>query len=753
MKKLKLVTLTAAFFLMAILWGDTHSESAAADSGQQADTFVSTSDDTPLKYNRLVHETSPYLLQHATNPVDWYPWGREAFKKAKKENKPIFLSIGYSTCHWCHVMAHESFADAEVAALLNRYFVSVKVDREERPDIDSVYMTVTQALTGSGGWPMTVILTPDKEPFFAGTYFPKSARWGRPGLMDLLPKVAQLWENDQDKVLASARQITETLARISSPSLGGPPGPEFPAEAQKELEKQYDAQQGGFGTAPKFPTPHKLSFLLRRYHHSGDPQLLAMVETTLIRMRLGGIFDHVGFGFHRYSTDVNWRVPHFEKMLYDQALLAIVYTEAYQVTGKSVYARTAREILAYVLRDMTSAEGGFYSAEDADSEGVEGKFYLWSTAEIEGVIGPKEAAWFKQLFNLRPEGNFEDQAGHTAKGNILYLQKPLSASAADRGLSEDELYERLEAGRRKLYTYREKRVHPFKDDKILTDWNGLMIAALAKAGTVFSEPAYTDAAAKATDFILGQLRDDRGRLLKRYCRGKAGLDAHLNDYAFMVWGLLELYEATFDTGYLKEAIRLNDLMLMHFWDQQHGGLYLMADDSEQLLVRNKEHYDGAIPAGNSVAALNLLRLGHITGNNTYSARSEAIAKAFSVPVARGPAGHAQHMIALEFAFKPSYEVVIAGGRARQDTRAMLAALRKPFIPGKIVIFRPDDPQDADRIVNIAPYSRHMLPRNGKATAYVCQDFVCQLPTTSIEQMLENLHPQADSQNQPPATAG
>jgi len=753
MKKLKLATLTAAFSLMAILLGDAHGESAAADSGQQTGTSVLIPGDTPVKHNRLINESSPYLLQHATNPVDWYPWGREAFEKAKKENKPIFLSIGYSTCHWCHVMEHESFADKEVAALLNRYFVSVKVDREERPDIDSVYMTVTQALTGSGGWPMTVILTPDKEPFFAGTYFPKSARWGRPGLMDLLPKVAQLWENDRDKVLASARQITETLVRITSPSPGEPPGPEIPVEAQKELEQQYDAQQGGFGTAPKFPTPHKLSFLLRRYYHSGDSQLLAMVETTLTRMRLGGIFDHVGFGFHRYSTDANWRLPHFEKMLYDQALLAMVYAEAYQVTGKPVYARTVREILAYVLRDMTSAEGGFYSAEDADSEGVEGKFYLWSTAEIEGILGSKEAAWFKQLFNLQPQGNFEDQTGHAAKGNIFYLQKPLSASAADMGLSEEELNERLEAGRQKLFTYREKRIHPFKDDKILTDWNGLMIAALAKAAVALNEPAYSNAATKATDFILRKLRDDRGRLLKRYRNGKAGLDAHLNDYAFMVWGLLELYEATFDTDHLKEAIRLNDLMLLYFWDQNNGGLYLTADDSEKLLVRNKEHYDGAIPAGNSVATLNLLRLSHITGNRSYAARSEAIAKAFSAPVARVPAGHAQLMIALEFAFESSYEVVIAGERERRDTQAMLAALREPFIPGKTIILRPNDPREADRIVQIAPYSLNMLPKNGIATAYVCQEFVCQLPTTSIKQMLENLKPSADSQSQPSATAG
>ena len=706
---------------------------AAADSNKKTA-------EAKIKYNRLINESSPYLLQHATNPVDWYPWGKDAFEKARRENKPIFLSIGYSTCHWCHVMEHESFSDEEVAALLNKYFVSIKVDREERPDIDQVYMAVTQTMTGRGGWPNTVFLTPDKKPFFAGTYFPKETRWGLPGLMELLPKVAAIWQNDRENVLKSAQQITDLLAAKDKPNPGNSPDKSLLDKTRNLLADVYDPEYGGFGQAPKFPTPHILTFLLRRYHHNEDTQALAMVEKTLTRMRLGGIYDHIGFGFHRYSTDGQWLVPHFEKMLYDQALLAMAYTEAYQATGKKFYARTVREILAYILRDMTSNEGGFYSAEDADSERVEGKFYLWTLPQIQKILGKKETETFKKIYTLEANGNFTSREEAQAAGsNILHLKKALPDLAGELGVPEKQLHRRLEINREKLFKVRNKRVHPFKDDKILTDWNGLMIAALARAGQVLNEPRYTADAVRAADFIMLRLRDNNGRLVKRYRKGTAGLPAHLDDYAFVVWGFLELYEATLKATYLQEAIRLNDQMIKHFWDQQSGGLFMTADDSEKLLIRNKEIYDGAIPSGNSVAALNLLRLGHITGREDYLKKAEEISRAFSESVNRYPAGHAHLMMALDYALNPNYEVVIVGRPAAKDTRAMLLALRRPFLPGKVVLLRPADKKAAAEIIRMAPYTEFMVSKDGRATAYVCTNFVCKLPTTDISQMLANLH--------------
>ena len=724
-----LMLLYVAWILVSLQVSITH---AGAESAKKSSA-------KSVKHNRLINESSPYLLQHATNPVDWYPWGKEAFEKAKKENKPIFLSIGYSTCHWCHVMEHESFADEEVAVLLNKYFVAVKVDREERPDIDQVYMAVTQTMTGRGGWPNNVFLTPDKKPFFAGTYFPKLNRWGLPGLMEILPKVAEIWQNDRENVQKSAEQITDLLAGRGNPNPGDALDQSILDKTRNLLAEMYDPQYGGFGQAPKFPTPHMLAFLLRRYHHNEDAQALAMVEKTLTRMRFGGIHDHIGFGFHRYSTDGQWLVPHFEKMLYDQALLAMAYTETYQATGKELYARTVREIFAYILRDMTSKEGGFYSAEDADSEGVEGKFYLWTLPQIQEIIGKNETEIFKKIYNLEDTGNFKSQeAEQTAGSNILHLKKTLPDSAAELGVPEKQLLQRLEKNREQLFRIRKKRVHPFKDDKILTDWNGLMIAALAKAGLVLDEPRYTSAAVKAADFIMRKLRDKNGRLLKRYRKGNAGLPAHLNDYAFVVWGLLELYQAGFKTIYLQEAIRLNDQMIKHFWDPQSGGLFMTADDGEKLLIRNKEIYDGAIPSGNSVAALNLLRLGHMTGRQDYLQKAESIGKAFSGSVNRYPPGHTHLMVAVEYALYPNYEVVIAGKPGAKDTRAMLTALRQPFLPGKIVLLRPADKKEAAEIIRMAPYTEFMVPKNGRATAYVCTEFVCKLPTTEISQMLANL---------------
>ena len=739
---------TIRIFIIAItMFGTTllfpAANSASSEPGTQAPSKLKEN------YNRLINESSPYLLQHATNPIDWFPWGAEAFDKAKREDKLVFLSIGYSTCHWCHVMAHESFADKEVADLLNKDFISVKVDREERPDIDQVYMSVTQALTGSGGWPMTIFMTPDKKPFYAGTYFPKNRRWGRPGLMELLPKIAELWHNERQKVNDSADRITRHVVGLGVGRSGANLDRQILEQAQAFFVRAYDSDHGGFGQSPKFPTPHQLSFLLRRYHHTQNQQTLAMVEKTLIRMRQGGIYDQLGFGFHRYSTDAQWLVPHFEKMLYDQALLIMAYTEAFQATEKPFYAGVAEEIITYILRDMTSAEGGFFSAEDADSEGIEGKFYLWTPREIQKVLGEKEAALFVKIFNLKAGGNFEEaDPGHDIDQNILHLKKSLPQLSEELGISVDQLHRQVEAARLKLFHARKKRIHPFKDDKILTDWNGLMIAALAKAGSVLDNRKYTKAAAKAAHFILQNLTDPNGRLLKRYRKSKAGLPAHLNDYTFMVWGLLELYQATFEVKYLKDAIELNQQMLARFWDEQNGGLYMTADDSEKLLVRSKVIYDGAIPSGNSVAVFNLLRLGHMTGKLEYLTKAEHIIKSFSAEIAVHPAGHCQLMVALEFALNPNYEVVIVGNPQSKDTISMLAALGKPFLPEKIVLFRPMDTQAANDITAVAPFTQSMTAKNGQATAYVCQEFACKLPTTSIHQMLENLRQNQNIDSRP-----
>jgi uncharacterized protein YyaL (SSP411 family) len=557
--------------------------------------------------------------------------------------------------------------------------------------------------------------------------------------MDLLPRIVDVWQNDRENVLKNADQITDLLIRLSNRKPGEVPDAQILASAQNRLIEIYDPEFGGFGKAPKFPTPHILTFLLRQYHLAGEKQLLAMVEKTLRKMRLGGIYDQVGFGFHRYSTDSQWLVPHFEKMLYDQALLAIAYVEAYQVTGNSFYARTAREIFTYVLRDMTDTGGGFYSAEDADSEGVEGKFYLWSLAQIQRILTQSDAQLYQRIFNITVDGNFASPEHESANGNnIPYRKKPLSEISKDLKIPQADLQIRWEGIRQKLFQARKNRIHPFKDDKILTDWNGLMIAALARAGKVFDDPRYTRAAHRAADFVLNRLRDDNGQLLKRYRQGKAGVAAQLSDYAFVIWGFLELYENTYETKFLKEAIRLNDLMLAHFWDHQNGGFFMTAEEGETILVRQKDVYDGAIPSGNSVALLNLLRLSRMTGNKVYAAKAEKIVKAFAADIEGYPAGHTQFMAGLNFALNLKYEIVIVGKAAAKDTLDMLAAIRRPFLPQTVVLFLPTDHTAASEINKLAPFTRTMKALNKGATAYVCQDFVCKLPTNSIEQMLANL---------------
>ncbi|MGH8004236.1 MAG: thioredoxin domain-containing protein [Limisphaerales bacterium] len=688
------------------------------------------------KYNLLVFEKSPYLLQHAGNPVDWYPWGEEAFEKARKEDKPIFLSIGYSTCHWCHVMEKESFEDTAVARLLNADFVSIKVDREERPDVDNIYMTASQVMTRGGGWPLTIVMMPDKKPFFAATYIPKEPRFGRPGMVDVIPRLAEVWKTRRSEVSQSAEQITSTLQNVSSARPGQDLSRSTLDEAYKRLESIFDSQNAGFGSAPKFPTPHQYSFLLRYYARTGNQRALEITEKSLAAMRRGGICDQVGFGFHRYSTDPRWFLPHFEKMLYDQALLATAYLETYQATGKEEYARTAREIFAYVLRDMTSPEGSFYSAEDADSEGEEGKFYLWTVEELQQVLGPDEAQFAARLMNATPSGNHRElETGRSS--NILHLSKPWDQLARDFGVSEQALRTRWQTALQKLFAERKKRVHPHKDDKILTDWNGLMIAAFARGAQVLDEPQYALAAKRAADFVLKTLRDGRGRLLKRYRDGEAALDGQLDDYAFMVWGLIELYEASFEVRFLEEALKLNEAMLTHFWDKQNGGFYFQPDDGEKQIVRTREISDGALPSGNSVAALNLLRLARMTGQTELEQLASKLMQSFAGDIGRSPANFTMLLTALNFALGPSFEVVIAGRPEAADTRRMLAALRKPFLPNKVVLFRPEDSKEPS-IVKLADFVRGQSALGGKATAYVCQNFVCRQPSTDLSQMVQAL---------------
>ena len=690
--------------------------------------------------NRLIKEKSPYLLQHAYNPVDWYPWGDEAFSLAKREDKPIFLSIGYSTCHWCHVMERESFEDEEVARLMNETFVSIKVDREERPDIDHIYMTVCQMMTGGGGWPLNIIMTPDKKPFFAGTYFPKESLYGRIGMMDLAPRIKQLWSTSRSEVLEASQKVVSALKQMPDDAPGSSLSVNDLSLASSQLAQRFDPHKGGFSQAPKFPTPHNMLFLLRHARRNSDKKVLSMVEKTLDNMRLGGIYDHVGFGFHRYSTDSEWLVPHFEKMLYDQAMIAMTFIEAWQVSGKSEYRKTVEEIFEYVIRDMTSPLGGFYSAEDADSEGVEGKFYVWSLDELLKVLNTGEAKIACKIFGVKPEGNFkEESTGHLTGDNILHLDRSLSQSASELGMSLEQLEENLQEIRKKLFVEREKRIHPYKDDKILTDWNGLMIAALARASSAFGEPVYAQAAKRAADFILQEMRDNTGRLLHRFRDGEAGLPAHVDDYAFMIWGLIDLYEATFEIDYLKEALQLNQDFIERFWDETVGGFYFTASDSEETLLRKKELYDGATPSGNSVAALNLLRLSRMTGNIDLESKANMILKAFSGIVGKFPSGYTQLLMAVDFAAGPSCEIVMVGEKGSPELLEYKHQIQKPFIPNKVIVFKPAGPAAQSAITEIAPYTKDHGAKTGETTVYVCRNYHCELPSTDVATILELLN--------------
>ena len=605
---------------------------------------------TERKSNRLIHEKSPYLLQHAYNPVDWYPWSEEAFEKAKAVDKPVFVSIGYSSCHWCHVMEKECFDDDEVAELMNRTFISIKVDREERPDLDSAYMAVCQAMGRSCGWPLNVIMTPDKNPFFAASYIPKNSSLGMVGMVDLIPQIEDIWKKRRSNLEKLGIDIKSRLKNLERRSVGEELGKDVLDDAYEELALSFDEQNSGFGGAPKFPTPHRLLFLLRYWSRTKEKPALTMVEKTLRAMRLGGIFDQVGFGFHRYSTDEEWLVPHFEKMLYDQALLALAYTEAFQAIGAGKFKVTAKEVLEYVLRDLTSPEGGFYAAEDADSEGEEGKFYVWTEKQIREALPHSDADLAVRLFGVEASGNYGEALRKRNGANILHLAEPLEQVAAELRLTLDQLILKLGKIQNLLFKAREKRVHPAKDDKILVDWNGLMIAALARASNVFGDPRYLQAAVKAADFILEKMRDENGTLYHRYAKGEKAIDGFLDDYAFLVWGLLEVHEASFEETYLQAAVELAKMMTKRFWDAENGGFYFTAETAENAVPRRKEAYDGALPSGNSVALLNLLRLAQLTGDPKQKELAGQLVKVFSEDVKRASAAHAFMLVGVGQSF-------------------------------------------------------------------------------------------------------
>ncbi|MFO7525010.1 MAG: thioredoxin domain-containing protein [Ignavibacteriaceae bacterium] len=681
--------------------------------------------------NKLINEKSPYLIQHSHNPVDWYPWGDEAFEKAKKENKPIFLSIGYSTCHWCHVMEKESFEDKEVAALLNNTFVSIKVDREERPDIDGIYMSVCQMMTGGGGWPLTIIMTPDKKPFFSGTYFPKRQKFNRIGMMELIPRIKEVWVNKRDDIYKSADEIVDALKKSAASTEKAALSSEVFDRAFESYKQRFDSVHGGFGNAPKFPSPHNLMFLLRYYYRTKNDSALKMVTDTLTQMRLGGIYDQIGFGFARYSTDSEWLVPHFEKMLYDQAMMSMAYTEAYQITKNELFRQTSEEILEYVLRDMTHAEGGFFSAEDADSEGEEGKFYLWTIEEIKDTL-KDDAEFFIKLFNIEDDGNWVDESKGMMTGtNILHLKDTVENLQKDDQFKKTDLKEFIRRTRKILFNVREKRTHPHKDDKVLTDWNGLMISAFCKASGAFDNSDNKFAAEKAMSFIFTKLRTNDGSLIHRFRDGEAGLPAHLDDYTFIIQALLDLFELTFKTEYLKNAIMLQDILSDHYLDKINGGFFFTADNGEELISRQKELYDGAYPSGNSVMLLNLARLAKLTTRQEYDVVLEKMINHFSGQVSNYPSIFSQFLTGLDFIMNKSYEIIIAGPEKSEVVIDANKKIHNAFLPNKIFIYN----NTKDEVLQLIPYLQANKAIDNKLTIYVCENYKCNLPVHTIEEAL------------------
>ena len=667
--------------------------------------------------NALINETSPYLLQHTHNPVFWYPWGEEALSKAKSEDKPILLSIGYSSCHWCHVMERESFENVEIARLMNENFINIKVDREERPDLDAIYMAVVQMVTGGGGWPMTVFLTPAQEPFFCGTYFPPEGAGGRPGFRQVILEVAKAYRERRKDVALNGETIRRELGKLNRmPESGDGISSSFLEEAVSGIVSGYDARHGGFGQAPKFPPSMALSYLMRIYFRTGDSRLFDIVRNTLIHMAHGGIYDQLGGGFHRYSVDAEWLVPHFEKMLYDNALLSRVYLDAYLLSGQGFYRRIAEETLHYVLREMTSPEGGFYSSQDADSEGKEGAFFVWSQGEVQAALG-EDADAFCRYFDVRTEGNFEG-------ANILNI--PRSGDVVSRlcGISEERLLEIVQRGKQVLFEARGKRVKPSRDDKILTAWNGLMLRSFAEAAVALGSEAYRDAAVRNARFLMSRLCGE-GRLFRCFKDGRARFNGYLEDYAYLIDGLLSLYEAVFDSRWVSEAESLAGVMVDQFWDHDEDGFYFTARDHEPLIHRPKEFFDHAIPSGNSVAALALLKLWKLTGNERWMRYPRAVFNRMSEMMRRQPSAFAYLLCAADFYCGRTREIAIVGDPESEDTRRVLQEVFGRYLPNKVVSCG----LNSDLFL-----LKGKKQIDGQPTAYVCEDFTCKAPVNSLEDL-------------------
>ncbi len=694
--------------------------------------------------NALINEKSPYLQQHAHNPVEWLPWGEAAFRKAREEDKPIFLSVGYSTCHWCHVMERESFENADIADLLNKYYVPVKVDREERPDVDRIYMLFVQATTGSGGWPMSVWLTPRLEPFFGGTYFPPDARWGHPGFKQVLERIAEAWRTDRQSIVQSGTEVLEQLKQHSGPeAVRGALDPALLDSAYFTFRREFDSRHGGFGGAPKFPRISVHNFLLRYYSRTGNVEAADMVFATLNAMGRGGIRDHLGGGFHRYAVDEQWFVPHFEKMLYDQAQIAASYLDAFQISNDSFYAGAARETLECVLRDMTHPDGAFYSAEDADSVvdpafpnvKSEGAYYLWTAREIEEALSGPARDWFCWQYGIEENGNVRNHAHGDFMGkNILYLAHLESETAEHFGRPLEEVRASLAQARHALFESRcRSRVRPHLDDKVLSAWNGMMISAFARGAQALGDPRYLAAARGAAEFILARMRDANGDLFRRFREGESAIPGMLDDYAFFVQGLLDLYEAGFEARHLEAAIDLAQRMVARFEDRAAGGFYTTSAAAESLVLRLKDDYDGAEPSGNSIAILDLLRLSRITGGAAYREIAERALSAFAARMNRVPAALPQTLAALEYAQARPTQIVIAGSRGSADAEALLAEVNRRYLPNKVLMLAGDE--DArSALARHAPEVAGMHPVNGAAAAYVCENFACRMPVTSAAEL-------------------
>jgi uncharacterized protein YyaL (SSP411 family) len=697
--------------------------------------------------NHLSSEKSPYLLQHAENPVDWFPWGKEALEKSKNENKPILLSIGYSTCHWCHVMAHESFEDETIAKKINSYFVPIKVDREERPDIDQVYMASVLAMTGQGGWPLTVFLTPDQKPFFGGTYFPPYAKWGSPGFGDVLESIHQAWSTRREDIIESSQNLTNILKERKEQTSQGPLREDILDQAFLQFEGMFDKTYGGFGHQPKFPSSHNLSFLLRYWFRTHNQNALNMVIKTLDHMACGGIFDHLGGGFHRYSTDETWQIPHFEKMLYDQAMLISTYTEGFQITQKKEYENIVRKSCDYVLRDMQYREGGFFSAEDADSldpyendskHAKEGAFYLWQKTHIEEILGDA-APIFIYFYDIKKEGNARlDPHQEFSHRNVLSQEHSLEDTAKFFKKDIQEVAQILEDGQKKLLSERSKRKRPHLDDKILTDWNGMTISALCQAGSVLNEKRYIDAAKKAANFILEKLVRD-GRLLHRFRDHEADILGTLDDYVFFMNGLLDLYEATFDIKYLKEANQFKDDMFRLFEDESQGGFFFTAHDSEALIVRQKEIYDGAIPSGNSIVLWVLMRFFHMSFDELYIEKIKKSLRAFSRDVSTHPSGYAQFLSGFDYFLGPSTEIVIAQKKSDPHLKDFLNVIYRSYFAHKILLLNEIDKEKSslDEIKFLSMMKEH-IPIENQLTVYICTNNSCQRPVTQQSELMKTL---------------